>query len=64
MTEYRFYLMDEKGRIAGPPMSARCEDDAAALTQAEELTRGCDVEIWNGNRRVAFVRADHRPLSP
>lgn len=63
MTEYRFYQIDRKGRIGGPPTVVECEDDDAALVEVSKLAAGSALEIWAGPRKVAFIPAPLEPLS-
>jgi hypothetical protein len=55
---YRFYQVDKAGQIQGPPKVISCEDDDVALLQARQLVDGYAIEIWDGDRKVAFIPAD------
>jgi regulator of RNase E activity RraA len=60
MHEYRIYILDENGRIAGPATTLECVDDRAAVAQAQQQLNGRALEVWNGARKV--VRLD--PVHP
>jgi|AraplaMF_Cvi_mMS_1032046.scaffolds.fasta_scaffold21119_5 hypothetical protein len=55
MREYRFYLLDEHGKIFGPPSHGKFEDDAAASLHARELSDSFMLEVWTGARLVERV---------
>ena len=59
MIEYRVYQLNRGGRIQSVAEIIKCEDDDAALIEAQRyLINGCALEIWADARRVAFIPAD------
>lgn len=51
MPTYRAYLIDQDNRVASyKPIEA--ETDAAALTAARQFLDGCDVEVWQLDRKI------------
>ena len=59
MHEYRIYILDENGRIAGPATVLECLDDQAAVAQAQQHLNGGAVEVWNGARMVVRLGPLH-----
>ena len=56
MRQYRIYLLDRKGRLAGVPASLEAENDVEALAAAAHCTRpGESVEVWEKGRLVGQV---------
>jgi hypothetical protein len=56
MPTYRAYLINADNRVASyRPIDA--ETDAEALTAARQLLDGCDVEVWDLDRRIG--RLEH-----
>jgi hypothetical protein len=60
-SQYRIYQLDGEGRIA-LARGVSCPDDLAALAEAEYHSAGHPVEVWQGARLVARVKADNLPL--
>jgi hypothetical protein len=58
MPEYKFYTIKKDGHVGGPPAHRNLPDDSAALLEAKKLINGLDIEIWQGNRVVAYVVPD------
>ena len=58
MIEYRVYQLGSDGRIEGFAEIINAEDDDAALIAAQRYLKGRALEIWAGDRRVAFIPAD------
>ena len=51
MPTYRAYLIDEDNRVASyKPIEA--ETDADALAAAHQFVDGCDVEVWQLDRKI------------
>jgi hypothetical protein len=51
MPTYRAYLINEDNRVAScKPIEA--DTDAEALTAARQLVDGCDVEVWDLDRKI------------
>jgi hypothetical protein len=59
MSDYRVYKIDTAGKIAGPAIILKCDDEDAALIMAQQHIDACALEIWAGDRRVSFIPADH-----
>ena len=57
MAAYRFYKLNESGRIFTAPVVADCRDDAEAFRRAQQLATDSTVEIWSGQRLVGLVQA-------
>jgi hypothetical protein len=56
MPTYRAYLINADNRVASyRPIDA--ETDAEALTAARQFLNGCDVEVWDLDRRIG--RLEH-----
>lgn len=55
MPEYRFYPIGQDGHIHKPPTSQELPDDAEALKEAKKLVNGCDIEVWQKKRLVAYL---------
>ena len=60
--QYRIYQLDSDGRIA-LTRGISCPDDLAALAEAEYHCAGHPVEVRQGARLAARVKADNLPLS-
>jgi len=58
MPQYRAYLM-ENGRV-WTALDLTCVDDDDARQRAASLASGHDVELWQGDRRVALLRLRRR----
>lgn len=62
MSDYRFYILDDKNHILSHRERV-CDDDVVALDMARFLSGyHHPVELWTGDRRVGQVRradADH-----
>jgi hypothetical protein len=54
MRQYRAYLI-ENGHV-GTAIDLTCADDDDAKRQTASLPSVRDVELWQGDRRVAFLR--------
>ena len=57
MSEYRVYRLAADGHIVSPPDIMDCRNDAEAIKRAHALSNGKDLEIWQGDRRVALLKA-------
>lgn len=55
MTDYRFYRIDQRGKVSTAPTILDCRNDAEALSQGQSLVGDCPVEIWDGGRRVGTL---------
>jgi hypothetical protein len=58
MPEYRAYLM-ENGHV-WTAIDLTCDDDDDAKRQTASLPSGRDVELWQGDRKVALLRLRKR----
>jgi hypothetical protein len=56
MPEYRAFVVGTDEHFIGfEPLI--CRDDAEAITRAQRLVDGHDVELWSGERLVIRLRA-------
>ena len=55
MANYRFYSLNERGKIVMPPTIMDCRDDLEALAHGQSITGEFPVEIWDGGRRVGTL---------
>ena len=62
MTEYRFFRVDTEDQIQGVPRFMTCADDRSARSEARQLMDGCAIEIWDCERRVAYIPAEEQYL--
>lgn len=51
MTDYRVYILNDKGHIQGDTLIMSA-DDAQAIEAAKKIVRARNVEIWDGERLV------------
>jgi hypothetical protein len=58
MVDYHAYIIGEDG-LSIKSISLECADDLAAIEYAVQLIDGHDVELWEGDRRIA--RFDGKP---
>lgn len=54
---YRFYLLDEGGRILHRE-SSYFATDGEALEKARELCESHDIEIWRGTTKLGVVNCE------
>lgn len=54
MPSYRAYILDRDNHIAGVHVLI-CDNDEAALAAARPFVDGCDVEVWDGDRKVGLL---------
>jgi hypothetical protein len=52
---YRAFLVDRQGNVIQPPQVLDCGDDDEAVKDAQQLVDGCNVEVWDRERFVAFI---------
>jgi hypothetical protein len=57
-SEYRAYAVASDGHVIRFEEMI-CRDDGEAVVKAKRLVKGCDIEVWNGDRFV--IRLVHRP---
>jgi hypothetical protein len=53
---YKLYVLDPKGRIAGPPHILRAENDETAIAMARRHLNTAALELWQDVRRVASLK--------
>jgi hypothetical protein len=58
MSYYRVYVIGLDGRFE-KAIPLDCQDDSAAIESAKQFIDGCDIELWQRDRRIA--RFDGRP---
>ena len=58
MTYSAYLVGPPDGHIQGR-VDLICADDEAAKERAVQLVNGDDVELWQGDRRVAEFKATH-----
>ena len=52
MPEYRAYFLDKDGHVESR-IDIICEDQATAEAKAKQLVAGHDVELWQGDKKIA-----------
>jgi hypothetical protein len=62
MIEYRFFQVDKTDKIQGQPSFISCADDKSARAQARQLLDGCAIEIWDCERKVAYIPSDNQHI--
>jgi len=62
MNQYKFYFMDEQGHIF-IAQDHVLRDDLDALAAAKNLCSDHAIEVWQGNRQVARVKAGDEVLN-
>lgn len=60
MPAYRFYSIKHDGHIAGPAKDFEAARDDEATRIAKSLVNGHDIEVWEGQRLVAYVTSDEK----
>lgn len=55
MTDYRFYQLDQRGKVFTAPTVLQCRDDDEAISQGQGLVGEFPLEIWDGGRRVGTL---------
>jgi hypothetical protein len=55
VTEYRVYVIGMDGHFQ-KSIPLECADDDAARREAEQLTDGHDVELWQRDRKIATFK--------
>jgi hypothetical protein len=63
MIEYRFFRVDQRDRIQGQPRIISCRDDNSARIEAIQLVDGCAIEIWDCERKVAYIPSNEQHIS-
>lgn len=62
MTYYRFYQINQRGKVFAVPTILQCRDDEEALSQGRDLVGEFLVEIWDGGRRVGTLGPERAGL--
>jgi hypothetical protein len=62
MTHYRFYRIDQRGKVFSVPTVLRCRDDDEAISQGQGLAGEFPLEIWDGSRRVRTLGPEQSGL--
>jgi hypothetical protein len=57
MKKYRFCQIAEDGKVVGPSVSRNYDSDEAAIARAKLTIDSYPIEVWEGSRLVATVRA-------
>jgi hypothetical protein len=57
MPDYRIYRLSADNRIVGPSEMVECESDQEAITQAKIKLDGLDIEVWQGPRKVIWLKS-------
>ena len=52
MHHYRIYKTSDGNRVAGLPQVFTCSDDDEAISMAERVLDGQDIEVWQGAHLV------------
>jgi hypothetical protein len=55
MSEYRVFVIGIDGRFI-KAAHFDCQDDSAAIESAKQFIDGNDVELWQGDRKIAKFR--------
>jgi hypothetical protein len=56
MPGYRVYKLTPDGHVDGLPDVIDCQDDDEAVALARSQQKGNDLEVWQGERRVAVLK--------
>ena len=62
MIEYRFFRVDKRDQIQGAPRFISCADDKSARSEARQLVDGFAIEIWDCERKVAYIPSEEQHL--
>ena len=57
MTDYRVYLLSDKGHIVNDAAIV-ANDDAQAIEAAKKIVRARNVELWDGKRLVGRFKIE------
>jgi hypothetical protein len=53
LAEYKLYMLDGSGQIAGVPVVIEAPSDDQAIAQARERKKRAPAELWRGSRLIA-----------
>lgn len=59
MAQYRAYLIGSDGHFLRS-LDLICDNDDAAIENAEQLVDGHDVELWQQKRKVALFKHERK----
>jgi hypothetical protein len=57
MAGYRIYRVGKEGRFVGV-QEVFAASDTDAMLQAHKLLDGSDLEVWRGDEKIGYLRAD------
>jgi hypothetical protein len=57
MPDYRIYSITQDNHIASRPVTIVCDDDTTAVQQSQKLLDRNDIQLWQGRRLVARLKA-------
>jgi hypothetical protein len=60
MPAYRFYSIKKNGHVVGPPATHELLTDLDAVREANKITDGNDIEVWQGARLIAYVTPEEK----
>jgi hypothetical protein len=52
---YRAFVVDKDGKLSEPPQVLHCTDDDEAVKAAQRFVDGCNVEVWDRHRFIAYI---------
>jgi hypothetical protein len=58
VTEYRLYVLNERGRVSSPAQIIEAVNDEGAIEIATRMQNGCVIEIWDEARLVIRLEPD------
>ena len=62
MQDYRAFIMGPDGHVQNR-VDLQCANDAEAIKLAKQLVDGCDVELWQLDRKIeTFTHTSERPM--
>jgi hypothetical protein len=61
MLKYRILRLNEGDRPLGSAIAATHATDQDAITEARRTFEVATIEIWQGERRIAVLRANEDP---
>jgi hypothetical protein len=62
MIEYRFYFLDQAGRLASLQFH-QCVDNLGAIRLAQSLCNGRDAEVWEAEMLIARLKKSETALA-
>ena len=60
MTDYRVYILSDRGHILNDA-SIVANDDVQAIEAAKKIVRARNVELWDGERLVGRFKIETNP---